>query len=193
MVVETLNQQASGAPKQDFVNAGDATVNGLEIDVTWMLSDNLVINAAVGLLDAEYDKVTHNLDGSDDDGDGVKDSFAGPSDQQLDLKYMPDMTANFGISYELAIASYGYLSSRLDYSYRSETIYTDSNTAIFPAYKQVNANFSYRPTDGDWSVQFYAKNLTDETIVGNLSPFGPIIFAPMKKGRRIGAEFRYEF
>ncbi len=42
-------------------NTADATITGLELDGTFSLSDNLVMLASVGVIDAEYDKVKLDL------------------------------------------------------------------------------------------------------------------------------------
>jgi iron complex outermembrane receptor protein len=191
MVIEALGEDPQGGPLQDFLNAGDATVNGIEIDLMWMLSDSLVINVGAGFLDPEYDKVTANLDGSDDDGDGFPDTFGGQSDKALEIKYMHEETYTLGFAYDMTIAG-GSLSARANYNYRSEAMYKDDNSAMFPAYEQVNAGLTYRPNDGNWSLNLFAKNITDKTVVGAVNTLGSRIMSPMKKGRRFGLEFNYE-
>lgn len=192
-VIEAMYQDPiTEFPVQDFLNAGDATVNGFEFDATYMVNENLVLNAGLGLLDGEYDNVSANLDGSIDPDTGLAETFAGPEDEDLVIKYMTERTATVGISYEIAIADAGSLTARADYSYRSKAPYSDSNKTWFPSYKQANLGLSYRPIEGDWRINFYAKNLTDRTVVGGVVPVIGHYASPMKKGRRLGLEFIYE-
>ena len=44
-------------------NVGDAEIKGLDADITWLASDNLVINAAFSLLDTELTRVNAELAG----------------------------------------------------------------------------------------------------------------------------------
>lgn len=55
---EYKNQQVSTFQGTGFViaNAGSSTSNGLEVDMQWQISDEFRVIAALGLLDAEYDK-----------------------------------------------------------------------------------------------------------------------------------------
>ena len=47
----------SGVPGQETItlNAGESNVNGVEMEATWLASDNLTIRASLGYLDASYD------------------------------------------------------------------------------------------------------------------------------------------
>lgn len=194
MVREVITTDPVVGVGQDFLNVADATITGIEVDVMYLLTDNLVINAAFGYLDGEYDKVNANLDRSDDNNNGLADDFTpGPEDAALDIPSLAKFTANFGIAYDMTIGDGNSLSSRVDYSYREESPYSDSNQAIFPAYEQVNAGFTYRPSEGDWSLVVYGKNLSNESVRGGLTSVFGNVYSPMKEGRRYGVEVNYEF
>jgi iron complex outermembrane recepter protein len=173
---------------QDIANTADATIQGFEIDTLSLISDDLAITASVGYLDGKYDEILNDLN-----RDGVVDDV----DKGLDLPRLSKWTANLGVTYDFHLGAQGILSARADYSYRSDAAYSDNNVGQFPSYDMVNAGLTYYPAEGDWTVSVYGKNLTDTVVFGNMTalpfPGDATYFAPMKKGRRYGAEFRYEF
>jgi iron complex outermembrane receptor protein len=61
------------------VNAGEATIRGLEIDFNWLITDIFVLNGNLGLLDAEFDE--------------LEDPDTGTDLSYLDLRRAPDVTA----------------------------------------------------------------------------------------------------
>lgn len=189
MVRETnVPDDVNNAIKQDIVNTADATIQGLEIDAMLLVTDSLVLTAAVGYLDGEYNKVLHDLN-----GDGAIDN----EDLTLNIPRLSDLTYNLGFTYDIAIGTHGALATRASYNYRSEAAYNDSNSSNFDDLRIVNAGLSYTPNDGNWKISLYGKNLTDTVVLGGLTglpeSLGGGYFAPLKKGRRYGVEFNYEF
>ncbi|MEZ5554834.1 MAG: TonB-dependent receptor [Haliea sp.] len=171
-------------------NTAEATIMGLEVDATWGLTDNLVAIASVGVLDASYDKVLVDLN-----GDGVVDG----ADKDLDLPRAADLTYTVGLNHDLELGSWGYLGSRISYSYRDESAYTDNNLGFINEQNRVDAGLDFYSNDGHWVFSVYGRNLLDEVLNGNdtqlpdtLSgvPLGGT-FAPLSKGRRIGLEVTY--
>jgi iron complex outermembrane receptor protein len=171
-------------------NTAEATIMGLEVDATWGLTDNLVAIASVGVLDASYDKVLVDLN-----GDGVIDGV----DKDLDLPRAADLTYTVGLNHDLELGSWGYLGSRISYSYRDESAYTDNNLGFINEQNRVDAGLDFYSNDGHWVFSVYGRNLLDEVLNGNdtqlpdtLSgvPLGGT-FAPLSKGRRIGLEVTY--
>lgn len=171
-------------------NTAEATIMGLEVDATWGLTDNLVAIASIGVLDASYDKVLVDLN-----GDGVVDG----ADKDLDLPRAADLTYTVGLNHDLELGSWGYLGSRISYSYRDESAYTDNNLGFINEQNRVDAGLDFYSNDGHWVFSVYGRNLLDEVLNGNDTqlpndisgiPLGGT-FAPLSKGRRIGLEVTY--
>tara|TARA_R110000772_G_scaffold163459_3_gene274773 strand:+ start:5276 stop:7555 length:2280 start_codon:yes stop_codon:yes gene_type:complete len=171
-------------------NTAEATIMGLEVDATWGLTDNLVAIASIGVLDASYDKVLVDLN-----GDGVIDG----GDKDLDLPRAADLTYTVGLNHDLELGSWGFLGSRISYSYRDESAYTDNNLGFINEQNRLDAGLDFYSNDGHWVFSVYGRNLLDEVLNGNdtqlpdtLSgvPLGGT-FAPLSKGRRIGLEVTY--
>ncbi|MFO7552213.1 MAG: TonB-dependent receptor [Haliea sp.] len=171
-------------------NTAEATIMGLEVDATWGLTDSLVAIASVGILDASYDKVLVDLN-----GDGVIDG----ADEDLDLPRAADLTWTVGLNHDMELGGWGYLGSRISYSYRDESAYTDNNLGTLNEQKRVDAGLDFYSNDGHWVFSIYGRNLLNEVLHGNDTqlpnniggvPLGGT-FAPMSKGRRVGVEVTY--
>ncbi len=151
----------------DFTNAGEATINGIEIDVKAALTESLVLNASLGLLDTEYDEYMQS-------GVNIADSEQ--------LTNAPDATFNIGLAYNTYLGEMGELSARLDYAWRDESVLTTETFAgadaaiaadpatynkgnVYPhiqdAYGVVNGSVSWMLND-NLKVTLLGKNLADE-------------------------------
>ncbi|MCG3678808.1 TonB-dependent receptor [Aliarcobacter butzleri] len=127
-------------------NAKKAHSQGIEIDGTYFITNNLSISAAIGLIKAKYD----------DYDNGMK-KFDGEK-----IENTPSYTANFGISYLANSGLYG----RLDFNARGNTSYLDgANNSMIEADGAIitNAKIGYKV--GDFDIYAFAKNLTDENYI----------------------------
>jgi iron complex outermembrane recepter protein len=171
-------------------NTAEATIWGAEIDTTYGITDKLVGLFSVGYLDASYDKVLFDLN-----GDGVIDG----RDKELDLPRAAQWTTTVGLSHDMDLGSWGYMGSRVSYSYRDKSAYTDNNLGMINRQERVDAGLDFYSNDGHWVFSIYGRNLLDKVLHGNHTqlpdtlsgvPLGGT-FAPLSKGRRIGLEVTY--
>lgn len=192
---ETNVPEAGSGVQQVIVNAGDAVIQGAELEARFRVTNNFTISGQVGYTEGEYDTVTADLD-----GDGV---IGGPSDYALDIPRLAPWTYGINLIYDLDVAN-GVLSSRLGYNHRDAAFYNDANTGSLAEADIVDANFTFTPGEGNWSVALYGKNLTNEvtwggdTVLPDLPWFGGVggptnTFSPLNEGRVIGAEFRVRY
>jgi iron complex outermembrane receptor protein len=171
-------------------NTAEATIYGIEIDASFAITDNLVAIASVGAIDASYDEVQFDLN-----GDGVING----EDEDLDLPRAADLTYTVGLNHDLQLGEWGFLGSRISYSFRDESAYTDNNLGVLNSQERVDAGLDFYSNDGHWVFSIYGRNLLDDVLHGNDTQlpadiFGfPVggTFAPMSKGRRIGLEVTY--
>ncbi|MEM1113174.1 MAG: TonB-dependent receptor [Pseudomonadota bacterium] len=168
-------------------NTADATIFGVEVDATISLTDSLLLLASVGYLDAEYDEVRFDLN-----GDGTIDG----ADENLDLPRAPELTWSLGLTHDLDIGDWGYLSSRVNWAYRDDFAYTDNNRGFVQSVDMVDAGFDFNSNDGRWVFSIYGRNLLNEVSFGGDSqlpadlsgfPLGGT-FSPLSPGRRYGLE-----
>jgi iron complex outermembrane receptor protein len=173
-------------------NTADATIFGIEAETAVSLSENLLLLASVGYIDASYDKVKFDLN-----GDGVVDD----ADKNLDLPRAAELTYSVGLNYDLDLGSWGYASARINYAYRDESFYTDNNRGIVPEQDILDAGLDIQPNSGSWVFSLYGRNLLDTVRFGNdtqlPTAFGPFTlggtFSPTNKGAVYGAEVTFNF
>lgn len=183
-----LNKSGNLGVIQFVRNTADADILGVEVDGTYAILDNLLVIASVGYLDAEYSKVNAdlNLDGNIDSGD-----------KNLDLPRAPEWTYSIGLNHDLSLGSAGYMASRISYAYRDESAYTDSNLGFIDDQEIVNAGIDFHLFDNSWIIGIYGNNLLDDVKHGGDTQLPPTsiggTFAPLAKGRVIGAEVTFNF
>lgn len=188
-----LNLPSEGAGTIQLVqNTADATIMGVEVDGTFMITDNLLLLASVGYIDAEYDSVREDLN-----GDGVIDG----KDEGLDLPRAPELTWNIGASYDVTLGDWGFMTARANYAYRDDMAYTDSNLGYIDDIDMVNAGLDFQSNSGKWIFSLYGRNLLDEASHGGDTQLPDVIgpvptggtFSPLTPGIRYGAEVTYNF
>ena len=145
-----VNSVGSGGAAST-TNAGEATVQGIEIESIWAISEGLTASLAYS-----------NQDG---------DSSDIPADAEI-----PDGTPPQGTVPETIILALDYNRAtdngewygHVDYLQKDEWSLEFIDNAISQFRTevdgQINANFGYRANNG-WSVQVWGKNLTDELVV----------------------------
>ena len=173
-------------------NTADATIFGAEVDGVFPVTDNLVILASGGYLDASYDEGTEDLN-----GDGVVDG----ADKSLDLPRAPELTYSIGSTYDMDIGSWGFMTARINYAHRDEMAYTDSNFGFINEVDILDAGLDFQSNSGEWIFSLYGRNLLDEVSHGGDTQLpdtiGPVsaggTFSPLTPGIRVGAEVTYNF
>ncbi len=183
--------------QQVIVNAGEATIQGAELEARWAFTDNFLVSVQVGYTDGEYNEVTADLDNN-----GIVNG--GDLDQLIPR--LAEWTYGATAIYDLEIFG-GILSSRLSYNHRDASVYNDTNTGFLAEADIVDANFTYSPNGANWSLAVYGDNLTDEatwggdTVLPDSPLFGgdgvggnaPPTFSPLNEGRVIGASLRVRY
>lgn len=195
---------ASGDPAQETltVNAGESTHYGIEIEATWLATDNLTIRGGLGILEAEYDDF--EWDPQPNNPATTVTDFS-----SLDVPFAAPVQASLDATYDMEVGNGGMMSFNANVSYQDEAEGSpfDTNAAVLiPAvirhptnsqieeYTLVNASVTYRPPSDNFYLTFYGRNLTDENTrigansVANLwvmSFFSP----PRELGVRFGAKF----
>jgi len=173
-------------------NTADAEIFGFEFDGTFALTDNLLMLASVGWIDASYSEVRADLN-----GDGVIDG----ADKDLDLPRAAEWTYSLGFNHDFDLGDWGYMSSRINYAYRDDSAYTDSNLGYILDQEILDLGVDFHSNDGHWMFGIYGKNLLDDVKHGGDSQLPNDIsgfptggtFSPLAKGRVYGLEATYNF
>jgi len=121
----------------------DQTSRGAELETTWAATDNFRLHATVGYIDADVDDPNPNA--------------VAPLTPELTASISPELTFAAGS---------GEFTFRADWSFRDEMFGEPSNDparfTLIESRDLINFDISYEPTDGDWSVGLYGRNVTDE-------------------------------
>ena len=134
-------------------NAGDAEVVGMEAEVTWQATDELMFYTGLNWMEAEI----------------KSGAFDGQS-----LAHAPDFTINGVARYESASRIAGVQPfAQLDFSYKdgSQFILPNHPGAVQRSHTLLNARIGFRTDDGKWEFAAWGRNLTDKVYVSEL--FGP--------------------
>ena len=141
----------------DFTNAGEGTVNGLEVEYQWLPSEHWAITGNLAWLDAKYDEYIFK-----------NTNIA----NQQDFTNAPEFSGALNVEYRLPLANGGDLSARVGYSYQSDVTATTevvrdpvTGATATPirqdGYGLVNAGVMWRLND-QWSFSLQGSNLTDK-------------------------------
>jgi iron complex outermembrane recepter protein len=139
-----------------FSNAGNAVIQGFEIELTALVTQSLTINANLGYLDAQYKEFFA-------EADAATNTVVDVSDER-ELVNAPEWDAFLGANYEMLIGDFGTLSFLTDIAYRSKT-YLEVNSSENLAqggYSVVNAAIMFESINEQWQFILGGKNLSDK-------------------------------
>lgn len=141
------------------LNASESTIEGVEMDGRYLVTDGLTVYGALGWLDFEYDSF-ENAQCAYPMG-GTSCSLTGETNNLT-----PEWSANLGLDYERALGDAMIFDANLNLDYTDE-YYGMANldeNSIQDSYTKVGAVLGLGSADGTWRVSLIADNLTDERI-----------------------------
>ena len=167
--------QFDGTLGFNVTNAGEATVQGLEADGRWAVSDNVTLTGSAAYLDFNYDKFPNSQCYFGQVSDSA--DFAGLCDVSGERKeYTPELQANIGAAWMGEVGEGLILSASADLVYMDDYIYASNldPRTMQKATTQVSARIAISDSEGNWEVALLGRNLTDETVInfGGNTPLG---------------------
>jgi iron complex outermembrane recepter protein len=170
-------------------NAGETSIDGAEVELTWVPTEALSIEASLGYLDATIDDLSN-----------IPFAVLPPGLLEGNLlPYAPEWQGHVGIGYT-ARAGKLEIVPRVDVSYQSETFFDATDTveiAQLDDVTTVNVQVQLRGTDSKWRFTAGMNNITDELypVAGNSSlttgsGYAEIAYA---RPRQWFANFQYDF
>ena len=178
-------------------NVGEANASGLELEVTWLPTESLMLNFNYGLLDTKYTELK-----------------PGTPQLTLDTEFQqaPDSEYNIGIQHNAMLRNGGSFTSRLDYAWsdqfwrslaflRMDWYGPKNNGPVPPGYDEsgdwavVNARFTYEPADRRYAVSVFGTNLTDEYMLdsGFFHGIWGYDFSSVSRPREVGVSLDFRF
>jgi outer membrane receptor protein involved in Fe transport len=152
-------------------NAGESEIKGLEIDMRWQATQNLLLSSSVAYTDFEFkDYIGQCFPGQPTDaGDGFNCNYKGKTNE-----FVADWVATFSTSYRRPIGSRLVLHTGTDLYYTDEYFVAPT---LDPKQKQKsyvksNARIGISDADGSWDISVIGKNIFNKQILpyGNVTP-----------------------
>lgn len=168
----------------DVLNAGKADIQGLELELTALLTDQLTVNLNYGYLDPEYKEIIG--------ADGVNRA------DEVSPINAPEHSGTIDLAWTLPTTRWGTLSANLGYTWQDDMITSSSNADyVIESYGLLNgrvtlADLPLGDLPGDLRVSAWGKNLTDETYY--ISLFNVLVPAALYgEPRSYGVDVTWEF
>lgn len=139
---------------QAVFNAANATIKGVEVELTVLPVSGLTISTSYGYTDARYK------------------SFAGFADPgSLEFVRVPPNTGNVTADYETRVSDRDKIAFHVGGSYTGKFFYDDANLLFQKGYWLADANVSYT-IDEKYTITAWSKNLFDQKYGGWGSTLG---------------------
>ncbi|WP_317930423.1 TonB-dependent receptor [Halioxenophilus sp. WMMB6] len=144
-------------------NAGEALSQGVELELTYLLTDHFTASANYSYLEAEF----VDLEGTLANDEGNK------------LRNAPRNTYNAVLAYDTDLSFGGFLKARLEYIHKEKAYQDTVNNeyAAIPEYRLFNGRLAYTSANENWEVALFGNNLMNEEYYlhnFSLPPFGAV-------------------
>jgi iron complex outermembrane receptor protein len=185
---ELIQPDDFGGSNTVVKNAATVETYGVEAELTWVASQNLVFNGNVGYLDASYDKYIADINGNGE----VTDN------SHLDLRRVPEWTAGLNGTYTRQIGP-GVFTAFVNYRYTDDYWVEAANDPRGQLDSQgiVDANIAYQWNFEDGRnvrITAYGRDITDEESLGSAVVIpGVIAFTSFKGGSQYGVQVSGNF
>lgn len=190
MQTGTQGLTSGGVYESIIGNAGEAKIQGAELEATWIVGGGFRINGNLAYLDAGFEEAMLDL---------TSDGIDNPTDNSdLPFAYAPEWSGSIGFTYNRDL---GFA----DLTLNANAVYTDdmytssgvinrtSDVQVRPANTLYDATVTLEGAAG-WKVSLWGKNLTDEVVINNTFGLGAlgelrIYQAPRTWGLEVGYKF----
>lgn len=152
-------------------NIGEANSKGLEVEVSYLATPQLMVNLSASYVEAEWENT-----------EGIN---ANPGDS---LSFAPRTNAQMGVQYDFDLNGYPAF-TRVDISYVGEYENSFESQGFGTAGDYVNVSMRLGINVDQWSFALYAKNMTNERAVLSRLRVSENSASP----RRLGLEASYSF
>ena len=190
-LLATIPDRVTGQDVTELVtrNAASAKAEGLEVELTYLVSDNVRLNANLGWLDTKYTATR---------SPAVK--------LNTEFSAAPDNTYDFGAEFTANLDKGGSLVTRFDYIYTGpywraatpslrQNAYGVARSYESGDYWRLNAQMAYAPPDARYALTLYGTNLTNEYELnsGFLHNIWQFDFATVDRPREVGVSVKMSF
>lgn len=182
-------------------NAASSIQQGVDVELSWVATDNLMITANAEYLDFTYDEYDVATCSFSENplGTNNPDNPTNTCDWSgREMPWVPKIKAVLAAEHIWEISDDYEMTNMLSVSYKSKHTISSSNDTLYM--QEGFALFDYRatltPLDNNWSVSLAVNNLLDEDYEVFFAPIplnaGAFMHA-LHEGREFTLEFGYEF
>lgn len=203
-------------------NVGDAEIRGLDADITWLATENLIVDASFSMLDTELTRINAELQGIAP-GVGSRLPYSAEFSGNLRARYYYDLSdgltgyVNGSISYtgdrlasmkmdayvledttQLVYGTGSGLTIQQEADVYEGVTYSDSNGQTFKGGRYVQdsyaiVNVAFGVTNDEWKAELYIDNLTDKSAVLYIDNQQFTPKVVTNRPRTIGLRLSYDF
>ena len=203
-------------------NVGDAEIRGLDADITWLATDNLIVDASFSMLDTELTRINPELEGIAP-GVGSELPYSADFSGNLRARYFYELSGdltgyvNGSISYtgdrlasmkmdayvleettQLVYGTGSGLKIQQEAAVYDGVTYLDTNGQTYRGGRYVQesyviANLAIGVTNEEWKAELYIDNLTDERAILYIDNQQFTPKVVTNRPRTIGVRFSYDF
>ena len=173
-----------------FENAAAAEGKGVEVEMSWLVTNNFRLDGNVSYLDAEFEE--YDAANPLFPSNGALVSLAGNS-----LRQSPEWSWNLRGEYEFPLVNGGSVVLGAEASFKDDQFYTEFNDAITGQndYTLVNANIKYTSPNERLTINVWGKNITDEFVRSGIFfiSTGRTVSASLLPPATVGVTVGYNF
>ncbi|QCZ93315.1 TonB-dependent receptor [Salinimonas iocasae] len=203
-------------------NVGDAEIKGIDADITWLATDDLVINAAFSVLDTELVRINEELQGISA-GVGAELPYSADFSGNINARYFFEMEegrrgyVNGSVSYtgdriagmtmdayvvedatQLIYGTGSGLEIQDEAAVYEGVTYSDRNGETFRGGRYVQesyflANVAVGVTNDEWKAELYVDNVFDESAILNIDTQQFTPKVVTNRPRTVGVRVSYDF
>ena len=174
----------------ETVNAAAARNYGVELETHTAVTPRLIVDFFATYLNAKF---------TDFEDSDYRTGFSPVNLAGNTLANAPQYTLRLGATYDWPLGDYGDLSLHAEGNYQSKVYFTEfNNSDAYQGGRAIyDASVRYTPPNGHWTLDLWAKNLTDRFVIANnivaAATFGFVRVGSLLPPRTFGATLGYKF
>jgi iron complex outermembrane receptor protein len=197
--ISTITQDSRGVTNLGTRNVGNSTMNGIEIETQWLMTDATRLRAGAQYLDAVYDDFRYVVPAPPVSGCAVSPQ---PDGFHVDCSgkrapYAPKWTVNVAADHTFQLRDDARIVADARVHYQSETLTGLDFTPLEyqDSYVTLDAGVTYSARDDKYYVTAFGNNLTDESVIASTfqPPFGAFVVGTLRLPRLYGLRLGMRF
>ncbi len=178
-----------------ILNAGKSSTKGFEIQAAAIPVEGFRLDGTLGYLWTQYDKFLSSNNPLCPSPPAAQPPGCAIDYAGRDLPYAPHWTGSIEASYTFGLAGGDAMAStQFTYTDPKWGNYTQVSSERLPAVQLLNANLSWSPKSGNWTISLWGRNLTDKTYVATALDVPPLFTeGTLGSPREWGTDLKFKF